>query len=108
MYLKSAFFISLVTYLLLILAEAIQPGFVSNYFSAHWLLLVALGLFILLVVRGETFRSHRMVEWVLAILVALIFGVVTWRLGEPLEELRFLMVLVAAMLPFGILSLSKQ
>lgn len=101
MYLKSAFVISFVTYLLLILAEVLQPGFVSNYFSAHWLLLIALGLFVALVHQQVSFFEYPILGWSLSAFVALIFAVVTWRLGTSLGELRLLLVLVAIVLPFG-------
>ena len=109
MYLKSAFIVSLATYLLLILAEVLQPGFVSNYFSAHWLLLIALGLFVLLVHQRVSFSEAPWTGWSLTSFVALVFAMVTWRLGTSLGELRFLLVLVALILPFGwLLSLKEE
>jgi len=100
MFLSSAFKISLTTYLLLILAEVLQPGFVSNYFSAHWLLLIVVLLFLSLIYRGERLVFRSGVAWGLTLVVAVIACVVTWRLGAPLQELRSLMSLVAFVLPF--------
>lgn len=109
MYLRFAFLTTLTTYLLLILSEALQPGFVSHYFSAHWLLLFSLILFVLIVHRDENIEMRPWFGWIITTFVAFIFLVVTWRLGEPLNELRPLLTLVAFALPFAVIrSLSSH
>ncbi|HBL39902.1 TPA: hypothetical protein DDZ10_04535 [Candidatus Uhrbacteria bacterium] len=102
MLLRSAFLITLTTYLLLILAESLKPGFVSNYFSAHWLLLVSLVLFAGTVHRGKSLEISPWLGWVLTTVVAIVAGVVTWNLGEPLGSLRPILTLLALALPFTI------
>lgn len=105
MYLRSAFLITFTTYLLLILVEVFEPGFVSNYFSAHWLLLVALVLFVWMIHRGDKLEIRLRMIWSATVMVALIFAVVTWRLGGPLNELRPLLTFVALALPFAVTKL---
>ena len=108
MYLKSAFVISLATYVLLIMFEVVQPGLVSNYFSAHWLLLISLLLFVVMFARDYDIGSHKALEWVVVSILALIFAVATWSMGRPLEELRILITLIAATLPFCLFSSLKH
>ncbi len=102
MYLKSAFSIGLATYVLLILAESFQPGFVSNYFSAHWLLLLVLVLFIFLLQKDTSWKTSPVLERVMVFVLAGVFAVVTWKMGRPLEELRILITLVVFALPFAL------
>lgn len=101
MYLRFAFLASFITYLLLVLSEVLQPGFVSHYFSAHWLLLFSLILFALIVHRDENIEMRPWFGWIITTFVAFVFAVVTWRLGEPLNELRPLLTLIALALPFA-------
>lgn len=108
MYLKSAFVISFVAYVLLILLEVIQHGFVSNYFSAHWLLLVSAILFAIMVCKKQDIFSRGALEWIFALTCALIFAVVTWSLGRQLEELRVLLTFVGFVLPFCVLLSLKE
>ncbi|MDA1038627.1 MAG: hypothetical protein O2877_02985 [bacterium] len=108
MYIKSAFSISLATYVLLILAESFQPGFVSNYFSAHWLLLIALVLFIFLLRTDTSWKTFPTLEWLMTFVLAMVFAVVTWKIGRPLEELRILITLIVFALPFALLSTVKK
>ena len=39
---RTGFYVSVVSYLVFLLADLIKPGFVSNYMSVHWFLFAAI------------------------------------------------------------------
>lgn len=102
----TTFRITLATYLLLLVAEALHPGFVSNVISAHWILLLSLFAFAGALFRGESLHSKDASITAVMILAALVGGVVTWTFGVGLGAWRPLLSLVAILLPFAIGRLS--
>lgn len=101
-YLKSAFLISFITYLLLFLAEAIRPGFVSYHFSAHWVLGITLLLFVGMLLRKEQLAVSPYVALAMVFLLGLIFAMVTWKLMGDFRGMRVLLTLVAVCLPYAV------
>jgi hypothetical protein len=84
------------TYLFLLLAEYLRPGFVSMVFQVHWVLLLLFVLFgMLLFTPQETEKMTRFEGLVFACFVA----VLLWGMREDFGGMTFLLILGAFALP---------
>lgn len=94
----TAFYTSIVTYLILLLFEYISPGFVSYVFSVHLVLLLSVILGILYAITKPPIINH---HWYY--LPALAFGsvlaIIMWREGTMFGDFRLLISLVCLILP---------
>ena len=96
---RTGFYTSVVSYLVFLLADAIKPGFVSNYMSVHWFLFAAI---LFAVWWGSQPRkvSHlSYVPYVLSVLLGFIAAILVWNLGTDLENFRILSSILAFLLP---------
>ncbi|MBI2485294.1 hypothetical protein HYW18_04085 [Candidatus Uhrbacteria bacterium] len=100
MYIRFAFLLSIAMYFLLVFLDVTFPGLVSNYLSAHWLLLIGLALYIVLAAKGIPIERHAGVERGIVVLFGFGATIVTWNLGRPLEEYRILFTFLSALIPY--------
>ncbi len=104
--LRTAFYTSLATYLILILLEYKSAGFVSYVFSVHWVLLLTL-------IFGTLYASTRPqpinYRWYYlpALAIGLVLAVIMWRQGVVFGELRLLLSLGCLILPVWTVSFVK-
>lgn len=99
---RTAYLVSLASYLAFLLFEWLRPGFVSDIFSPHLFLAAAI---VFGVLWGRKAMGNEKEEggmgvviWTLGMLLAW----VVWKEGRPLEEFRVLVTLMALVLPFVI------
>ncbi len=107
---RTGFYTSIVSYLVFLLADAIKPGFVSNYMSVHWFLLAAI---LFAVWWAYTYTAHTKnnrsaILWVMAVLLGLVAGIVVWKAGTDLENFRILSSILAFVLPSIILGVLRS
>ncbi len=99
--LRTGYFTSVGSYFAFLLLEWLKPGFVSNVFSPHLFLAVAIALGILWGWKKEwRNEKYELGIQVTAWLLGFVFAWVAWTIGRPLEEFRVLITLVAVVTPF--------
>jgi len=99
---RTGFLTSVVTYVLFWLADVIKPGLVSNYMSVHWWLLTGVGFGFWWALALKEQRDRPGWNYLLAFLIGLVLLILSWNIGLNLGEYRFLVVLIAFVLPFSI------
>jgi hypothetical protein len=104
---RTAFFTSLVAYIVFWLADLIVPGFVSRYFSVHLFLLVSV-VFGLLWSRAMTeYEERPLVQLYCALALGAVFSILVWFACDVAGGYRILLVVSALLSPvciFRILS----
>lgn len=90
---------SLMSYLVFWLADVVQPGFVSRYFSVHLFLLTGVVFGSVWAWVLEEYTSRPLLAVAFAILCGLLLAVFTWRLAGDLGVYRVPLVLVSAGVP---------
>lgn len=105
---RTGFFACAISFLVFLCAEAVRPGFASNYFSVHWFLFGAV-LFGLWWMRVRTEGPDRKtLQYAAAIALCLVFAVAAWNLGQGLKEYRILVALLSLFVPFILLRLLRS
>jgi hypothetical protein len=96
---RTGFLVSLTSYTLFWLADAVRPGFVSRYFSVHMFLLatIVFGLWWANVL--DTYQHRPRVHVVLAALVGVVLAVLTWGLAPDLGFSHVPVALIALITP---------
>jgi hypothetical protein len=96
--LRTAFYTSLATYLVLLAIEYVSPGFVSYVFSVHLVLLLAVFFGILYASTRPQLVNHRW-YYLLAVVVGSVLAVVVWREGTMFGDFRLFLSLSCSILP---------
>ncbi len=104
--LRTAFYTSLATYVVLLLLDYKWPGFVSYVFSVHLLLLPLLVSGTLYAFTKPQKTEHNLVYW-LTIISGVGLAVIVWRVGTSFGEFRWLLSLVILFLPLWTVSFVK-
>lgn len=105
---RTIFLTSISSFLVFLIADLLRPGFVSNYFSVHWILLVVVGSGLWWAL-GERHGENRPVFQILvAFCLGMALATVAWRIGEGFGEYVFLVVVVAFLTPQFILQLLRS
>ncbi len=105
---RTGFFISLTSYGLFWLMDALRPGFVSRSFSVHLFLLCTIVFGVWWAIIVENYQERAWVQRLVAVILGFFLAVLTLRLGEGLGILRILLVIFAACLPSLFLKLLKE
>ena len=105
---RTLFLTSISAFFVFAVSDMLRPGFVSNYFSVHWVLLVAVasGLWWSLVGHGG--RDRRGVFTVVSLSAGAALSASAWRMSEGLGEYVLLVVCVAFFTPLLILQLLRS
>ena len=102
----TAFYTSIISYLVFALADYVRPGFVSFTFSVHWFLLAAILSGIWWAYTNDAYRERGHLQRVAGSLGRSLIGlallVVFWQEGEGFGDLRIFVALVAFFIPWMI------
>lgn len=90
---------SLVSYVVFWLADVVQPGFVSRYFSVHIFLLASVVFGLLWALVLEEYTSRPMLQVASALFCGLLLAVLTWSLAQDLDVYRVPLVLISFITP---------
>lgn len=104
---RTGFLVSLMAYLFFWLTDAVQPGFVSRYFSVHIFLLSSIVFGILWSRVLEEYSSSPFLQLVVAVLCGLLLAVLTWGLTEDLGVHRVPLIIITCVSPVIIYSLIR-
>lgn len=105
---KTGFFISLFSYVVFWLMDALRPGFVARSFSVHVFLLCAIGFGVWWGVKVQSYTDRPWVQMLTAGGFGFILAVITWRLGSGFDLFRPLMTLVALCVPWVVWLLIRR
>ncbi|MBI4435387.1 hypothetical protein HY630_01840 [Candidatus Uhrbacteria bacterium] len=105
--LHTGFLVSLTSYIVFWLADVVQPGFVSRYFSVHIFLLATVVFGVLWSMVLEEYEQRPLVHVALAITLGVVLAVLTWGLADDLGVYRVPLVLFAAIAPILLYSLIR-
>ena len=93
------FLVSLTSYIVFWLADVVQPGFVSRYFSVHIFLLATVVFGVLWSMVLEEYEQRLLIHVVAAITLGVVLAVLTWDIAVDLEVYRVPLVLLTAVSP---------
>lgn len=96
---RTGFLVSLVSYVVFWLADAVVPGFVSRYFSVHVFLLASVVFGILWASVLDAYTSRPMVQVAVALFCGLVLAVLTWGFAPDLDVYRVVLTLVSFFTP---------
>lgn len=96
---RTGFLVSLVSYVVFWLADAVVPGFVSRYFSVHIFLLASVVFGILWASVLEEYASRPILQVAVALFCGLLLAVLTWSLAQDLGVYRVPLALLSAFVP---------
>lgn len=96
---RTGFLVSLTSYVVFWLADAIQPGFVSRYFSVHVFLLAAVVFGIFWSHALQEYTSRPILHVAVAVLCGLVLCVLTWGFAQGLGVYRVPLVLISFFTP---------
>ena len=105
---RTIFLTSISSFLVFLIADLLRPGFVSNYFSVHWILLVAVGSGLWWAIGKRNGEDRPVFQIVVAFFLGMALAMVAWRIGEGFGEYIFLVVVVAFLTPQCILHLIRS
>ena len=103
----TGFVTSVVAYAVLLVAEAVRPGFVSRFLSVHLFLLAALAFAAWELAVTKRYGEWAVLHYFAAILAAPACAYLVWSLGAGFGEFRLVAALFAAFVPITILSLTR-
>ena len=96
---RTGFFVSLCSYIGFWLADVIEPGFVSRYFSVHIFLLASLVFGFLWATVLEEYSSRPLFQMAASLLCGLVLVMLTWGLTEGLDVYRLPVLVLSLMTP---------
>lgn len=79
--------------------DLLRPGFVSRSFSVHLFLLAMIGFGLWWAVVVKTYVDRPWVFLLLSAVCGLVLAVITWVLGAGFGALRFVVVIIAFLVP---------
>ncbi len=96
---KTAFLTGSVTYVALLLAELIRPGFVVSTLSPHWLLLVVI-IAAFAWTRTDNEQKVGLIRYPILAFLSITLAIIIWKTGESLTDMRIIITLIALLLPW--------
>lgn len=105
---RTGFLVSLASYAMFWLADAVQPGFVSHYFSVHIFLLASIVFGVLWSWVLEEYTSRPILQVVMAILCGIVLAVLTWSLAQDLGFYRVPLALLSVFAPMILYTLIRN
>jgi hypothetical protein len=105
---RAGFLVSLTSYILFWLADLVQPGFVSRYFSVHIFLLATIVFGVVWSQGLDEYTDRPIVHVIVAVTFGVLLAVLTWDFTKDLELYRIPLVLIAAVTPITIYSLIRS
>jgi len=104
---RTGFLVSLTSYIVFWLADVVQPGFVSRYFSVHIFLLATVVFGVLWSIVLEEYVQRPLVHVLSAVTFGVVLAVLTWGLAVDLEVYRVPLILLTAVSPMILYSLIR-
>lgn len=96
---RTGFLVSLTSYALFWIADVIEPGFVSRFFSVHLFLLSSIVFGLAWTAVMETYTSRPRLHRAVALLCGVVLCVLTWSLVGDVGAYRVLLSLIALATP---------
>jgi hypothetical protein len=105
---RTGFYVSLISYVVFWVLDILKSGFVARTFSVHIFLFSAIvfGIWWAIVVKEYTERPW--LEMLFALVLGILLSVLTWIFGEGLGMFRFLIVIIAFLIPLLFLRLLRD
>lgn len=97
---KTGFYVSLISYLLFWLLDALRPGFVARSFSVHLFLLAALAFGFWWSITVKEYKDRPFLQLAVVFILGIILAVITWIAGDGLGGVRLLIALISLFVPF--------
>jgi hypothetical protein len=105
---RTLFFTSTSSFFVFLIADLWRPGFVSNYFSVHWVLFLAVGSGLWWSFEKDD-RPDRPLHSILAAIgLGIALATVAGRIGDGFGEYLFLVVAVAFLIPLIMFQLLRS
>lgn len=105
---RTGFLVSLASYVIFWLADVVQPGFVSRYFSVHVFLLGSVVFGLLWASVLEEYASRPIFQVAVALFCGLVLAVLTWSLAQDLDVYRVPLALVSLFTPTILYALVRK
>ena len=106
--LRTGFLVSLTSYIVFWLADVVQPGFVSRYFSVHIFLLATVVFGILWSMVLEEYVARPLVHVVAAVAFGVLLAVLTWGLARDVDVYRIPLTILTFITPTILYSLIRS
>ncbi len=97
--LRTGFLVSLTSYVVFWLADVVQPGLVSRYFSVHIFLLAAVVFGVLWSMVLEEYEQRPLVHVLLSVTFGVLLAVLTWGFADDMDVYRVPFALLTAATP---------
>lgn len=105
---RTGFFTSLCSYLVFWGLDLLRPGFVARYLSVHLFLLSSILFGYWWSKQAKKGKDLVFLQYATAILSGFFLAMVSWKLGEGLQEFRILFSVLSAALPLLFLRLIRS
>jgi hypothetical protein len=105
--LRTGFLVSIISYLIFWLADVVQPGFVSRYFSVHLFLLASTVFGVLWSMVLREYEQRPLMHSVVALTFGVFLCVLTWSLAQDLDVYLVPLVVIAFLTPAILYSLIR-
>jgi len=105
---RTGFLVAVTSYILFWLLDALQPGFVSRYFSVHIFLLAAIVFGVWWAAVVDQYTQRPWLESLVALSLGIILAVITWNTSDGLDGYRLLLALMGLFTPSIIYVLIKD
>ncbi len=96
---KTGFYVSLTSYVIFWLLDAMRPGFVSRSFSVHLFLLAAIMFGVWWGIVVKEYMDRPWVQMCVTGILGIVLAVIVWIFGEQFGLLRLLITLLSLFIP---------
>lgn len=104
---RFGFLVTFFTYIVLLFAEYLRPGFVSSAMNVHVLWIAMIGWIVVEIVCDRTFRSFKETSKDTSLLLfkstvfvaGIVFALITWRIGSVFGDMRLFFAITIGILP---------
>jgi hypothetical protein len=97
---KTGFFTGIISFIVFFNLDFLIDGFVSHYFSIHWILIITIIFGIWWSSRYTKVRKRAVTNFIFAIILSAFLATVSWSITEIFEEYRVLVTLLVSITPF--------
>lgn len=105
---RTAFFTSLVSYVGFWLADLVEPGFVSRYFSVHVFLLSSIVFGLLWSHLLEEYEERPLVQLVVSVALGLLAAVFVWQVAGEYRMLLSLGAFTTVVLSWKVVAIMER
>lgn len=105
---RTGFLVSLASYFVFWMADLVEPGFVSRYFSVHIFLLTMLMFGVAWATVLEQYTERHWIHSVVVLVLGVVLAVLTWNLTRDLVLYRVPLALISFLTPTIIYALIRS